>query len=111
MSQNLKNCIKELQVAMKYKDKPTRHAILKFLSNKKCVYKALREISMNIVNKQIPLNKRQLRLLNPHVKTIKRLKSGTKNKHIRRRLVTQSGGFLPWLIPIVGSVLSSILLK
>ena len=109
MSDNLKTCMKELQSAMKYKDKRSRQTIMKFLSNKKCVYNALREIAMNIINKRIKLNRRQIGRLNPHAKTIRTLKCGVKNKLRRRKLVQQSGGFLPWLLPVVATVLSSIL--
>ncbi len=108
MSQNLRRCIKELRKAMSYTDKDKRKHILEHLSNKDCVYKALREISMNIINKQIPLNKKQLDRLNPHAKTIRSLKCGVRSRKARKSLVNQSGGFLPWLIPIVTSVLANL---
>ena len=101
--------MKELQIAMKYKHKPTRDAILEYLSNRKCVYKALQEISLNILNNQIKLNKNQIQRLNSYVKTIKRLKCGVKTKKVREKLVKQSGGFLPWLLPIVATAISSLL--
>ena len=109
MSQNLRKCLKELQIAMNYKHKPTRDAILKYLSHKKCIYNALREISMNILNKQIKLQRHHIRKLNPHVKTIKALKKGMKSKKERRKLVQQSGGFLPWLLPVIASALPAVI--
>ena len=107
MSDNLKKCMKELEVAMRYRDKPTRNAKLKYLSNKICIYDALREIAMNIVNKNIPLNRKHINRLNQHTKTIKALKCGTKSKHLRKKLVLQSGGFLPWLLPLVATAITT----
>ena len=109
MSENLKKCMADLRLAMNYKHKPTRESILKFLSHNKSIYNALREISMNILNKQMKLKKHHIRKLNPHVKTIKSLKKGVKTKKQRQRLVIQSGGFLPWLIPVIASALPAVI--
>ena len=107
MSHNLKTCLKELKLVMSIKDKQTRLVILKYLSHKKCLYNALGEISMNIINKKIPLNKRQTRKLSPHAKVIKRLAKGVKSKTTKSKLILQSGGFLPWLLPIIATAVTS----
>ena len=109
MSANLKKCMKELKIAMSYKHKPTRNAILMFLAHKKCIYNALREISMNILNKNLKLKRHHIRRLNPHVETIKALKRGVKTPKERRKLVRQSGGFLPWLLPVIASAISAVI--
>jgi len=108
MSENLKNCMIELLELTKLKDRKSKEAVLKFLSKKKCVYLALREISLNILNKQIPLNKKQLSKLGPHAKTIKALACGSNYKKSQKKLVVQSGGFLPYIIPIVSTLLPAI---
>jgi hypothetical protein len=69
----------------------------------------MREISMNILNNRLKLNNKHVRNLEPHIKTIKALKRGTKNKKRRQKLVKQSGGFLPWLIPLVASALPAVI--
>lgn len=107
MSENLKKCMKELRLAMS--NKSSKKGALEYLANKKCIYKALREISMNVVNRQIPLNKKQISKLNPYTQTIKSLKCGVKKKERRKQLVIQSGGFLPWLLPIIASVLPALI--
>jgi hypothetical protein len=109
MSENLRKCLKDLKLAMKCKDKASRKAILKFLSNKKCIYNALREISMNIINKQIKLQRHHVRRLHPHVKTIKALGRGVQHRKRQQKLVIQSGGFLPWLLPLVASALPAVI--
>ena len=109
MSANLRKCMKELKIAMNYKHKPTREAILKYLSHKKCIYNALREISMNILSKKLKLKRKHIRRLNPHVKTIKALKRGVKTPKERKKLVLQSGGFLPWLLPVIASAIPAVI--
>jgi hypothetical protein len=76
-----------------------------------CLYKALNEISVNTVAGKIPLNNQQKKLLRKHKITIKKLACYTKNKNRRKKLVLQSGGFLPILIPTVASILTSLLTK
>ncbi len=80
------------------------------MSKKSCIYDALREIAVNIMNKNIPLNKIQLRKLGPHAKTIKGLACGVKQAS-RQKLVQQTGGFLPFLIPIVTSIAGAAVSK
>ena len=107
MSHNLQTCLKELKLVMKINDKKNRLIVLNFLSHKKCIYMALREIAMNIIKQNIPLTKRQTTRLSPYAKVIKSLSDGAKSKRAKRKLVIQSGGFLPWLIPIIGTAITS----
>ena len=108
MSDNLKKCIEELKLVMKIKDKTKRNIILEYLSQKDEIYNALREIAVNIMKKNIKLNKNQLKRLGRHGNTIIDLNDGVKRKQ-RKRIVQQSGGFLPWLLPVVATVLGSII--
>ena len=107
MSHNLQTCLKELKLVMNIKDQNKRSIVLNFLSHKNCIYLALREIAMNIVKQNIPLTKRQTNRLSPYAKVIKSLSTGVKNKRIKRKLVVQSGGFLPWLIPLIGTAITT----
>jgi hypothetical protein len=108
MSDNLKKCIKDFRTCIQYKGEPRNYkAMIKYLSHKKCVYNAMREISMNIINKKIKLNSKQRKKLAPYAKTIKRLKCGVKCKLHKRRLVQQTGGFLPWLLPLVATAITT----
>ena len=108
MSENLKKCMSELKEAMSQKTLKSRKDVLRYLANRDCIYKAMREISINILNSNIPLNKKQIKKLNNHAKTIKALKCGTKNKRRRKELVIQSGGYLPFILPILATVLSKL---
>ena len=108
MSENLKKCMNELKQAMSQKTLKSRKEVLKYLANRDCIYKAMREISINILNSNIPLDKKVLKKLNRHTKTIKALKCGTKSKRRRRELVIQSGGYLPFILPILATVISKL---
>ena len=107
MSHNLQTCLKELKLVMTIKDKRKRLIVLSYLAHRKCIYMALREIAMNIIKQNIPLSKRQSNKLSPYAKVIKSLADGVKSKRIKRQLVVQSGGFLPWLIPIIGTAITT----
>lgn len=92
----LKKCLRELEIAMSFKNKNDRNAILKYLSTKKCIFNAIREISLNI--EKMKLNAAQQRKLIPHIKLIKAFRRGVTNQRRQQRLVQQSGGFLPALV-------------
>jgi hypothetical protein len=107
MSDNLRKGISELRGVFKIKNPSERKIVLKHNLARKVLYKCLREISKNIVNKRIPLNNRQKTKINQNSTIIKRLAKGTKNKQNRKKLAQQVGGaILPWLIPIITTLLN-----
>lgn len=108
MSQNLLKALDLLKDAITIKDPKKRKSVFEYLSKKTFVYKALREIAKNIMNKNIVLNTKQKRKINKHSKTIKKLAAGTDSNLTRKRLVQQSGGFLPWLLPLVATLVTTI---
>ena len=106
---DLNKCLKELNIAMQYKNKNTRDSVLKYLSLKQCVYNTLREIAKNI--EKMNLTSTQRRKLIPHARTLNKLRKGAKSKSTQQLLVQQTGGFLPWLIPIAAAILPTIIDK
>jgi hypothetical protein len=108
MSQNLRNCIRELELVSKLKDGRTRRTVLSQLAKKKCIYLALREIALNIVKKNIKLPSKQLRTFLKHEKLIKALARGKGGVHLKKRAVMQSGGFISTILPLLLPILSSI---
>ncbi len=108
VSKNLRKCLKELKLLASIKDKRAKGILLQDLADKDCIYDAMREISMNILNKNIPLRKAHLQKLGKkHAKVIKALACGTKDWERRRNLVLQFGG-LPPLLPILIPILASL---
>jgi len=108
MSSNLQLCMEKLKIISKIRDVRLRKRILSEIADD-CLYKALHEIAINTVNRKVPLSrpaKISLRKYKSHIQSLTR---DTNNKKQRKRLVVQSGGFLPILIPAVASVLGSVL--
>jgi hypothetical protein len=106
VSQNLKKCLNELKLLSSIKDKRARTIVLKKLAKKDCIYRALREIAVNLQNRNIPLTTPLKRHLNKHIKSIKALAVGSKVKSRREKLSRQFGGIIPLaaLIPMIASI-------
>ena len=108
MSDNLKQTIHVLKLISEVRRVKTRNALLKDFSQNPQLRKALKEIARNVVNRNIPLNATDKKRLVRFKKVIFDL-SSVKSKKKEKDLICQSGGFLPILIPIVTSLLASIL--
>src|SRR5258708_11319180 len=108
MSKNLKNCMQQLQFIAKIKDSDLRKKVLKNVADD-CLYSALNEIALNTVNKKVPLSAIDKKSLRKHRVKIQNLACFTKNKKKRKRLVVQSGGILPFIIPTIASILTSLI--
>ena len=110
MSKNLINCFEKLVLISKIKNIETRKKLITEIFDD-CLYKAINEISINTVSGKVPLNKKQKSLLRKHKLILKKLSCGIKSKSKRKKLVVQSGGIWPILIPAVASVLTTLLTK
>lgn len=112
-SKNLRNCLRKLSTICEIKNPKLRQKVLQNLYDD-CLYNALYEITANVTSKNIPLSKRTKENLYKRKKDlniIRELSHYTRNKRRRKRLVTQSGGFLPLLLPTVASILTSLIAK
>ena len=111
ISKHLERHLPTLKKLSGMKKVSARTALLKRLSDDVTVYKALREISKNIVKKNVPLTKIQKRKLIKHEKYILSLaKKGHKKK--RRKVLVQQAGkgfFLPVIIPAVASIIAELI--
>jgi hypothetical protein len=107
ISNNLKSCIEKLNFIASIKDPIKRKKVLLNL-NDECLYKALREIAYNTVIKKVHLSPKNKKELQRHKLKIQKLACFTKNKIQRKKLVVQSGGFLPLLMPLIVSTLASV---
>jgi len=107
MSENLKKCFGKLLVLSRIKSKHERCRVLAEIVDD-CLHKALKEIAVNTVNGNIKLTPRERRKLYKYKKLILTMaKNKAKKRH--RKIVVQSGGFLPMLVPAVAALLGSIL--
>ena len=109
MSHNLKLCLGHLKFISKIKSSKFRKAILKDLSCKNCYFRALKEIAENAIKGNLILDTKTRKKLYPYKASIKRLCCKTKSKQQKRKLVIQSGGWLPIILPAVISIVSEII--
>jgi len=89
----------------------TRKRVLNELGAEKTVYKALHELATNTLNGEIPLSKVQKRRLKPHRATLEHLCDPRSRKCAkkRRKLIVQSGGFLPIILKGLAYALPTLL--
>lgn len=68
------------------------------------------ELCHNVIrNKNIKLSKQQLKVLRRHKKQMRQLAAGGSKKVNKQKLLNnQTGGFIGVLLPILGSIVSSI---
>jgi len=66
------------------------------------------ECVLNIMNGNVKLNDDNFKILKPYNKTFKKLLKKKISLHEKRKIITQKGGFLQFLIPAVISAVGSI---
>lgn len=109
MSSNLRSALPLLKTLAGLKTKKFRSKVMNEVSGDPMIQKALREISKNFVKRKIKLNKQQIQGLRPHKRTIAGLAKRNVPKARRKKLVVQSGGALPFLIPIVATIIGELI--
>lgn len=107
MSSNLHECIPKFKKVIRIKDPIKRKEQLSKIANS-CIYKALNEIAINTVKKKVPLSEKDKEQLQKDQIKIVKLACYTTEPNKRKRLITQSGGILPILIPAVASILTTL---
>ena len=103
MSNNLRDNIIILKFIGDIKNKRLRRRIIYEI--KKPVYNALHEIATNLIHKNIKLSNLDVKKLKKYKKVILKLSS---MKTPKKKIIVQSGGMLPALIPLVISTLDSL---
>jgi len=110
MSKNLSSWINHLKVIASIRDKRKRNARLKAFADHMNLFDALKEVATNTINMNLPLNPNQKTKLRRYSKIIRELASKRKRSKLqKRKLIEQSGGFLPILIPLVASVIGEVI--
>jgi hypothetical protein len=109
MSHYLRTNLPFLKLVASIKKSATRREILEALSNDETFQKALREIAKNTVRGAIKLSPSDIKKLKTHKGTIKSLSKKRLSANRKKKLISQSGGFLPILIPIVASLIGELI--
>lgn len=90
-----------LVAVVKIKDVKCRNKILKELSKDEDFAKCMKEITENVLEENITLSVKDKKRLNKHAKVITNLQKG--------RGISQSGGFLNIVVPLLATVVSELL--
>ena len=97
-----------LKLLSQIKNKDIRkNATCDFCKNEN-LYKAIKEIALNIVNKNIPLTNKDKKKLKKYKKDIYLLSKQKFKSKRKQKVLQQTGGFLPILIPLVATILGQI---
>lgn len=111
MSETLQKSIKLLEVISAVKKKSLREQILKDLSKNDELFDAISEISKNTVTGRLKLTEKQKSVLKKYKKVLIEMAMKPKGKRKRKKLIVQTGGFLPILIPTIATLLAVILTR
>lgn len=109
MSKNLRNCMKTMHIWCDTKSPKIKKSIIEEMSKKECFFEAVYEIIDNIYLKNLELTPSSLKKLKKYLKVMEKIHQRPQNKVIRKKLVRQTGGFLPIVLPILASVISDLI--
>jgi hypothetical protein len=108
VSKSLQKTLPFLNVVSKLSNE-NRKRVLKEVGGEKHIYNALHEIAYNTLKGNIKLDKSQSKKLIRHKKLLENLCKNNKCAKKRSKLIVQSGGFLPFLIPALASIISAVI--
>ena len=112
MSKNLRRCMKNMHHVCDVKSRKLKNSILEEMSKKKEFFEAIYEIVNNIQAKFLKLDDlppSELGKLKKHFFLMEQIHKRPKSKIRRKRLVKQSGGFLPIILPILTTVVGELI--
>lgn len=102
-------CLPTLNEIARSKSAKKRQQLLK--EAKDCIFYAISEISLNVLNGNIPVSKQRKLKLTAHKSKLRRLALKTTPLKERKKIVIQSGGFLASLIIPAVTILADVLAK
>lgn len=109
MSYTLRQYLNLLKVISDLKDTKVRKNLLRAVKNDKQFFRATKEIMQNVLHGNIPLDKPQLKKLQKYKRVIRKLSCSHINCKKRSSLIVQSGGALSILVPLVVSLLQTLI--
>jgi cytochrome c-type biogenesis protein CcmH/NrfG len=108
ISTKLKKFFAILKLISEQKNPSLRRKLLQKYANNKDFFLAIKELAVNCLDGNIKLTKYTKKQLQRHRAFIRSLASHKATKN-RSKLVTQSGGILPFLIPAAATTLGALL--
>ena len=106
MSENLIRNLQLLELISKIRNRKLRQDVLKDQASK--LYKAIKEISINLMKGNIQLSQRDKKRLYKYRREIVEIAENANSKRIAI-VTSQTGGFLPIIIPLVAQLVTSLI--
>lgn len=104
----LRDCLHRLDAVARTKGARKRALLLREMSHDHKIADAMQFLAQNTINMRIPLDRKHKVKLVKHHTVIRNLARKNISKQKKKELISQSGGWLPTLIPIVLSLASHI---
>src|SRR5882757_8730376 len=106
MSDNLRQCLSDLNYLTKIKCAKTRKIFLKYLSKNPKIYLAIKEIAFNVIKGRPKINMKTKYILHRYKKQFCAFADSKKNiqAKTKQKLIVQSGGWIYWLVPIISAL-------
>ena len=101
--------MKNMHLYCDEKDHRLRRSIMEELSKKNCYFEALFEIVDNFRQENWRLPPSQHRKMKEYIYILDKIYEKPKNKRSRKKLIKQSGGFWPLILPILTSVVTELI--
>lgn len=103
------NLIRFLEVVSKIKKAKDRNIIMKALAEDQKVRHTMKEISINLLKRKLPVTNNQVKQLRKFKSAFVGLAKRGNSKRQKINLIKQTGGSLPVLIPILATLVSSLI--
>ena len=108
MSNKLHKHWQSFQHLQSAKSPQLRKSLLQHYSKSDEFCSACREISKNIVRRKLLITGSRASKLKRYKKLISQLARANNSRQVKRRLVNQSGGWLPLVIPLISGISSVV---
>lgn len=110
MSKNLRKCMRTMHHYCDAKSPQLKKTILREMSENDCYFKAVYEIINNIHLKNLEIPPSRRKHMRKYLKFLDEIHKHPKRKTRRKLLVNQSGGFIQFILPILGTVVTDLLI-
>lgn len=108
-NQFLKEIIQFLELISRIKKKSDREVIMKALAEDGRVRHVMKEISINLLKRQLNITSKQAKQLKKFKSTFVGLATRGNSKRRKISLIKQTGGSLPILVPILAALVSNLI--
>ena len=105
----LMQVISFLEVVSRIKSVKDREIIMKKMASDQKIRHLMKEISINLLKERLPITRDQIKQLKKFKTTFIGLATRGNGKRRKINLIKQTGGALPLLVPILSTLLSTLI--